>query len=118
MAQKWWGVNLCGLKLIIGKAIPVCAICARAEKLLWHQQISHPCNECSHDAHKLIASVPDFEQQTTAVLDQCPTCIQAKQIKVPGDLNLTCVATQPCQGLLIHFCFAGSFLMTPIIGRM
>jgi hypothetical protein len=41
------------------------------------------------------------------VLDKCPTCIQAKQVKEPAGKNTTRVATRPFQGLSIDFAFAG-----------
>ena len=101
------GVNIRRLKKIVNKTIPVYAIKAKTEKLLWHQQLGHPCDEYLYKAHKFISGVPKFDRQTP-VLDQCPTCIQAKQTKVPAGPHTTCVATQPYQGLSIDFCFTGT----------
>ena len=42
-----------------------------------------------------------------AVLEKCPTCIQAKQTKEPAGSNSTCTATVPYQGLSVDFSFAG-----------
>jgi hypothetical protein len=43
------------------------------------------------------------------VLDQCPTCIRAKQTKEePAGPNSTRSATQPYQGLSIDFSFSGT----------
>ena len=103
------GVNIRGLKTIVDKSIPVYAIKAKTKKLLWHQQLGHPCDKYLYNAHKFITGVPKFDCQTP-VLDQCPTCIQAKQTKVPTGPHSTCVATQPYQGLSIDFCFTGTLL--------
>ena len=107
MPDKFQGINLWGLKLVIDKSIPVYAIRSRTEKLLWHQRLGHPCDEYLYNAHKYITGVPKFDRQTS-VLDQCPTCIQAKQTKVPARPHSTRVATQPYQGLSIDFCFTGT----------
>ena len=101
------GVNVRGLKAIVDKTIPVYAIKAKTEKLLWHQRLGYPCDEYLYNVHKFITGVPKFDRQTP-VLDQCPTCIQSKQTKVPAGLHSTCVATQPYQGSSIDFCFTGT----------
>ena len=54
-------INITGLKRLIDKAIPVYAIRARTEKLLWHQRSGHPCNKHLHNAHKFITGVPKFD---------------------------------------------------------
>ena len=100
------GIHLRGLKLLMDKAIPIYAIRSRTEKLLWHQRLGHPCDEYLYNAHKFITGVPKFDRQTT-VLDQCPTCIRAKQTKTPAGPHSTRIATQPYQGLSIDFCFTG-----------
>ena len=100
-------INLKGLNRIIEKTIPIYAIKARTEKLLWHQRLGHPCDEYLYNAHKFITGVPKFDRQTT-VLDQCPTCIRAKQTKTPAGPHSTRVALQPYQGLSIDFCFTGT----------
>ena len=105
--QMFQGVNIRRLKRIVDKTIPIYAIKAKTEKLLWHQRLGHPCNKYLYNAHKFITGVPKFDCQTP-VLDQCPTCIQAKQTKVPGGPHSTHVATQPYQGLSINFCFTGT----------
>ena len=101
------GVNMRGLKKIVDKTIPVYAIKAKTEKLLWHQQLGHPCNEYLYNTHKYITGVPKFDWQTP-VLDQCPTCNQEKQTKVPAGPHSTYIATQPYQRLSIDFCFTGT----------
>ena len=98
--QMFKNVNLCGLKHVINKSIPVYAIKAKTKKLLWHQHLGHPCDEYLYNAHKFIDGVPKFDKQTP-ILDQCPTCIQAKQSKVPTGPHSTRTATQPYQGLSI-----------------
>jgi hypothetical protein len=53
---------------------------------------------------------PDFEprfKHEHPVLDECPTCIQAKQTKEPAGHNTTPTATVPYQGLSVDFSFAG-----------
>ena len=87
-------------------SVPVQAIKAKTEKLLWHQRLGHPCDQYLYDAHKHIDGVPKFSKITT-VLDQCPTCIQSKQTKTAPGRNTTQVATQPYQGLSIDFSFSG-----------
>ena len=104
--QMFKHINIRGLKHIIDKTIPVYAIKAKTEKLLWHQCLGHPCDEYLYNAHKFIDGVPKFDQQTP-ILDQCPTCIQAKQTKIPAGPHSTWTATQPYQGLSIDFCFTG-----------
>ena len=105
MPDKFQGMNICGLKLIIEKSTPVCTICACTEKLPWHQRLGHPCDKHPCCAHKHVTGIPKFDRQTTALDNQCHTCIQAKQTKVPAGPHLTQVATQPHQRLSIDFCF-------------
>ena len=81
------GFNLRGLDTMIDKAIPVNAIRTRTEKLLWHHRLGHPCDEYLYNAHKYIDGVPKFSQESS-VLDQCPTCIQAKQTEAPLGTSL------------------------------
>ena len=85
---------------VVETAVPIHAIRAKTAKLLWHQRLGHPCDEYLYNAHKFIDGVPNFSQQTS-VLDQCPTCIQAKQTKQSPGKHSTRVATQPYQGLSI-----------------
>ena len=91
---------------VVETAVPINAIRAKTAKLLWHQRLGHPCDEYLYNAHKFIDGVPKFSQQTS-VLDQCPTCIQAKQSKQSPGKHSTRVATQPYQGLSIDFSFSG-----------
>jgi hypothetical protein len=86
--------------------IPVNHIKATTEKLLWHQRLGHPCDKYLYAAHKSIIGVPKFKQETE-VLNQCPTCIRAKQSKQPPGRHSTRVAMQPYQGLSIDFSFSG-----------
>ena len=92
MPNKFKGINVCGLKLVINKSMPVCAIWACTEKPPWHQWLGHPCDECLCNAHEHMTGAPKFDCQTAA-LDQCPTCIQAKQTEVPAGPHLTHVVT-------------------------
>ena len=92
---------------IIDVSVPVHAIRSRTEKMLWHQRLGHPCDEYLYNAHKFIKGIPKFERETS-VLDQCPTCIQAKQSKEPKGKNSTRKATKPYEGLSIDFSFSGT----------
>ena len=57
-------------------------------------------------AHKFVKGVPKFKYEVP-ILNQCPTCIQAKQTKSsPGD-HTTITAVRPYQGLSIDFSFSG-----------
>ena len=88
---------------VVETSIPIHAIRAKTAKLLWDQRLGHPCNEYLYNAHKFIDGVPKFSGQTS-VLNQCPTCIQAKQTKELPGKHTTRVATQPLyQGLSIDF---------------
>ena len=91
---------------VVDTAIPINAIRAKTAKLLWHQRLGHPCDEYLYNAHKFIEGVPKFSRQSS-VLDQCPTCIRAKQTKESPGKHTTRVATQPYQGLSIDFSFSG-----------
>ena len=52
----------------------------QTKKLLWYQQLGHPCDKHLQDASEAMNGVPNFTS-TTSVLDSCPTCIWAKQTK-------------------------------------
>ena len=105
--QMFKDVSLHGLKHVINKSIPVYAIKAKTDKLLWHQRLGHPCDKYLYNAHKFIDGVPKFDRQTP-ILNQCPSCsIQAKQTKFPAGPHSTRTATKPYQGLSIDFCFTG-----------
>ena len=54
-------VNIRSLKHVIDKTIPVYAIKAKTEKLLWHQRLGHPRDEYLYNAHKFIDGVPKFD---------------------------------------------------------
>ena len=58
-----------GLKKIVDKTIPIYAIKAKTEKLLWHQHLGHPCNKYLYNMHKFVTGVPKFDWQTP-LLDQ------------------------------------------------
>ena len=45
LPQTLKNVNICGLKRIMDKAIPIYAIRVKTEKLLRYQQLGHPCKE-------------------------------------------------------------------------
>ena len=87
-------------------SIPILAIRARVEKMLWHQRLGHPCDEYLYNAHKWVDGVPKFVVES-AILSTCPTCVQAKQTKTPAGPNSTRTATRPYQGLSIDFSFSG-----------
>ena len=91
---------------LVDKSVPVHAIKARTEKLLWHQRLGHPCDRYLYDAHKYIDGVPKFTRESD-VLSTCPTCVIAKQAKSSPGSNSTRAATEPYQGLSIDFSFAG-----------
>ena len=81
------------------------SIKAATERLLWHQRLGHPSDHYLYNAHKHMRGVPQFKHHNP-LLEKCPTCIRAKQTKVPGN-HSTCTATQPFQGLSIDFSFSG-----------
>ena len=79
---------------------PIHALRVKTERMLWHQQLGHPCDEYLYNAHKTVDGVPKFANiDKHSVLDQCPTCIQAKQTKIPDGPNFIKAATRPYQGL-------------------
>ena len=79
---------------------PANAIEAETERLLRHQRLGHPSDYYLYNAYKHVKGVPQFQHEHP-VLDKCPTCVQAKQIKEPVGDNTTRTATVPYQGLSI-----------------
>ena len=104
--HQFANLNLRGIKTLSEASIPVYAIKADTEKLLWHQRLNHCCDDFLYSAHNHIDGVPKFCRESP-VLNQCPTCIQAKLTKTPPGHNSTKRATRPYQGLSIDFAFAG-----------
>lgn len=78
----------------------------RAERLLWHQRLSHAGDDVLYNAHKHITGIPKFAHRDP-VLEQCPTCLAAKLRKQAAGHNTTRRATVPFQGLSIDFGFTG-----------
>ena len=93
-------------KLISDQHIPIYAIRTQTQKLLWHQRLGHICDDTLYSAHNYIDGVPKFKR-VTSILDQCPTCIQAKMSKSARGHSNTRKATQPYEGLSIDFSFSG-----------
>ena len=91
----------------IAKYTPINTIKADTERLLWHQRLGHPSDYYLFHAHKHVKGVPRFAHMH-AVLDKCPTCIQAKQTKEPAGPSSTRSAAVPYQGLSIDFSFSGT----------
>jgi hypothetical protein len=87
--------------------VPVHAIKAATERLLWHQRLGHPSDHYLYTAHKFVDGVPQFKH-SDPVLDRCPVCIQSKQTKSAAGPNTTRTATRPYQGLSIDFSFSGT----------
>ncbi|KAG7344102.1 reverse transcriptase RNA-dependent DNA polymerase [Nitzschia inconspicua] len=90
----------------ISHATSVMAIRATAERLLWHQRLGHPSDHYLYHAHEHITGVPRF-RHFDPILEQCPTCIRAKQTKESSGAHSNRAATQPFQGHSIDFSFAG-----------
>ena len=86
--------------------IPLQSLRSQTERLLWHQRLGHPGDHLLHKAHEFVKGVPSFKH-ADPVLEQCPTCIQAKQKKEPASQNSTRTATEKYQGFSIDFGFAG-----------
>lgn len=91
---------------LIQKYTPVQAIRRETERLLWHQRLGHPSDYYLYNAHRHIKGVPKFKH-LDPILEQCPTCIRAKQTKESAGPNSTRSAAVPYQGLSIDFSFAG-----------
>ena len=86
--QMFKDVNICSFKRIMDKAIPIYALRAKTEKLLWHQCLGHPCDKYLYNAEdKFIDGVPKFDCKRPELF-KCPTCIQAKETKVPDHILL------------------------------
>ena len=92
-------------KLII-QAIPIWKIRANTLRILWHQQLDHPCDEYLYSAHKFIDGVPEFKRRSN-VLSRRSTYIKAKQTKMAPGPNSTKRAIHFGQGLSIDFPFSG-----------
>jgi len=90
----------------IAKYAPLNTIKTDAKHLLWHQCLGHPSDYYLFHIHQHMKGIPWFTHMH-AVLDKCPTCIQAKQTKEPADKNTTCTASVPYYGLSINFSFSG-----------
>jgi hypothetical protein len=78
----------------IAHAVEVMATRATAERLLWHQRLGHPSDHYLHHAHEHIDGVPRFKH-FESVLEQCRTCIRAKQSKEAAGDKSTRTAEQP-----------------------
>ena len=94
-------MNMHGLPFheYIQQNTPVSSIQTETERLLWHQRLGHPSDYYLFNAHKYVKDVPQMNHQH-AVLEKCPTCIQAKQTciqakqtKEPAGSNSTRTAT-------------------------
>ena len=86
----------------IHRNTPVNSLRTQTSRMLWHQRLGHQSDHYLYNAHKYVEGVPEFRHES-AVMDTCPTCIKAKQVKSPPTGNTTLVATQPYQGLSIDF---------------
>lgn len=75
--------------------------------MLWHQCLGHPSDHYLYNADKFVKGVPQFCHES-AVMDTCPTCFKAKQVKSPATGNTTLVTTQLYQGLSFDFLFSGT----------
>ncbi|KAG7341208.1 hypothetical protein IV203_023159 [Nitzschia inconspicua] len=67
-------------------ATSVMAIRATAERLLWHKRLGCPSDHSLYHADEHITGVPRF-RHFDPILEQCPTCIRAKQTKESADFN-------------------------------
>ena len=52
---------------LILQSIPVNTIRVETERILWHQRLSHPCDEYLYSAHKFIDGVPKFKQRSNVI---------------------------------------------------
>ena len=75
--------------------------------MLWHQRLGHPSDDYLYNAHRFVDGVPRFKHEHP-ILDNCPTCIQAKQTKSSATDEPTITAKQPYQGLSVDFMFSGT----------
>ena len=67
----------------IHESTPVNAIRTATEHRLWHQRLLHINDATVKNAHLHVTGVPDFSgARGFDVLDNCPTCIQAKLTKL------------------------------------
>ena len=103
LLRSW--VKIITFEKIMKQSYPIHSLHLRAdtEKLLWHHRLGHTCDKYLYNAQKYIYGVLKFRDSTSKVLDQCPTCIQAKKSKTPSVHGINRVASQPYQGLLIYF---------------
>ena len=76
-----------------------------AEWQLWHQRLGHQLDDAMQSASKHIDGVPDLPTRDR-ILEQCSTCLQAKQTKIPAK-GTTLKATKRFQGFSIDFSFSG-----------
>jgi hypothetical protein len=76
---------------------------AQALAQLWHQRMGHIDPETASKMHKHVDGVPKLSRPT--ILDNCPTCIDAKLQKSNASTENSRIATQCFQGISIDFSF-------------
>jgi Reverse transcriptase (RNA-dependent DNA polymerase) len=76
---------------------------AQALAQLWHQRMGHIDPETASKMHKHAEGIPKLSRPT--ILDNCPTCIDAKMHKSNASTENSRVATQCFQGISLDFSF-------------
>jgi len=83
------------------------ALSAKAERTPWHQRLAHCGDEQLCGAHMFGDGAPEMQLGKDSALDSCPVCLAANmKSRNCGDRE-TRTATEPGQGLLLDFSFAG-----------
>jgi len=80
---------------------------AKAERLLWHQQLAHYGNEQLCRAHMFSDGVPEIRLGKDSALNSCPVCLAANMKSRNRGDGETRTAAKPGQGLSLDFLFAG-----------
>jgi len=80
---------------------------AKAERLLWHQQLAHCGDEQLCRAHMFSDGAPEMRLGKDSALDSCPVCLAANMKSRNCGDGETRTATELGQGLSLDFSFAG-----------
>jgi len=85
---------------------------AKAERLLWHQQLAHCGDEQLCRAHMFSDLVPEIRLGKDSALDSCPVCLAANMKSRNRSDGETRTATKPGQGLSLDFCLRANIRRT------
>ena len=82
--RRW--VKMILFEKLTKQSYPIHAVHLRysTEKIICHQRLGNTCDHYLYNAHKYIVVVTKFSDNTSKLLDQRPTCIQAEMSNTPS----------------------------------